>query len=497
MPVIFAKTTDSQFKPGMFYLGLDDGGKEIGLGTERHAITIAGAGSGKGAALIIPNLLRWPHNALVVDPKGENAERTWKAREAMGQTVRVLDPFEVANVPPRLRSSCNLLSAIDPKGPAAREDMRVIADGLVMRYKTEDATWDNGAVSVLAGFIDFVLNDPQSEGERDLTAVRRLLTLPPDALEKCFKEMAELETATGLARAAASIGLSDSRKNKEFVSGAVDHSEWLDSPAMASILTGNGFNLSELKTGNTTVFLVLPPQYLAEHGRFLRVFVRAALDAMAKGLKGRKCLFLLDEFFSLGSISTIEKAAGLMRGYGVQLWPFLQDLGQLIKLYGKEGAETFFGNADAHIFFGNTDRLTLEYISRSLGNMNQIESSLSQGWTGPRLTPDQVRELIAKKDGDTVARRMLVFGKGSDIYNLMLRTYFAKQEPKPRSYWFWYALALCWIVPYSLHYADRAIRTGPDDILRLPLALILIAIGVFLTWVVIGLVKQWRGEVTA
>ncbi|WP_281859990.1 TraG/TraD/VirD4 family protein, partial [Litoreibacter halocynthiae] len=84
-------------------------------------------------------------------------------------------------------------------------------------------------------------------------------------------------------------------------------------------------------------------------------------------LRGAQCLFMLDEFFSLGYIDEIAKAAGLMRGYGLQLWPILQDLGQLVTLYGREGSETFFANADVHQFFGNTDTLTLEQISARLG----------------------------------------------------------------------------------------------------------------------------------
>lgn len=45
---------------------------------------------------VISNLLRRLPVAPVVDPKGENAERTWKAREAEGQTVRVINPIRFA-----------------------------------------------------------------------------------------------------------------------------------------------------------------------------------------------------------------------------------------------------------------------------------------------------------------------------------------------------------------------------------------------------------------
>ncbi len=497
----FADAENHRYREGGFFLGVDDQGHEIGITTERHVLMVAGARSGKGAALAIPNLLRWPHNALVIDPKGENAAATWQAREAMGQRVYVLDPFKTAKVPDRLRASCNLLAGIRPESLTAREDIRMIADGMVMRYKSEDSTWDNGAVSVLAGVIAYVCADPVPEG-RNLPAVRQLLTLPPDTLKAVFAEMAKTDVFAGLCKAAASIGLSDSRKNKEFVGGAVDHSEWLDSPAMAAMLSANTFDLSELKTGKATVYLVLPPKYIVDHARFLRLFVRAALDVMAQDLEGNKCLFLLDEFFALGRIDQISKAAGLMPGYGVQLWPILQDLGQLVTLYGKDGAHSFFGNADAHIFFGNTDMPTLNYISDAIGTISADEinsafvtpsaaylDAMAAGLGSPptpfqvdprgrygrhsglvaaaniynrmsyadrknqfdqaarqhqvdvanaraahdhkmknvgraRLSPLELRELVAKKDGDVVAKSMIVFLKGSDILNLRLSPYF-------------------------------------------------------------------------
>ena len=45
-------------------------------------------------------------------------------------------------------------------------------------------------------------------------------------------------------------------------------------------------------------------------------------------------LFLLDEFAALGRLEPVERAMGLMAGYGMQLWSILQDLHQLRATYG-------------------------------------------------------------------------------------------------------------------------------------------------------------------
>lgn len=460
---MFASADHLRWREGDLFLGRSTSGRDAGLATERGAICIAGSRAGKGTSIIIPNLKRWPHSTLVIDPKGENATATWEAREAFGP-VHVLDPFLIADVPDRLRAACNPLDGISASSLTGREDIRVIADGLVMRTNDKDAVWDDGAVTVIAGLIAHaVAKDP---GTANLPAMRQLLKSSPLELDALFGEMAaDGEAFGGLARAAASVGLDDTRSSAEFVSGAARNTDWLDSPAMIAPLSQSSFSLSELKTANASVFLVLPPAYLGEHGRFLRLFVLAALSEMTKhGLNSRPCLFILDEFFSLGQLGMLQKAAGLLPGYGVRLFPFLQDIGQLHQLYRRDGAETFLANSDAQIFFGNSDMATLNYISNRLGtitddelgaepprlkafrrsqqrffenlreleNRIEIENQMARDWHQykmarigrPRLAPDDIQLRIGKRPGDKVAHSMIVFGPLGRVYNLRLAPYF-------------------------------------------------------------------------
>ena len=362
------------YKSGSLFLGKALG-QDIGIKTERHALTIAGAGAGKGAAVIIPNLLKWPHNALVIDPKGEAAEATAQARADMGQAVHVVDPFSSARVDEKFRASYNPLDEIDVDALTVREDIEAIADGIVMRPDASAAHWDDGAQSIISGLIAFVLS-AREEGERNLIEVRKILA-NDDMFAEAMTLMQHMGSCAGLCREA--HGAAFAKEGGYFVSNARKNTKWLDSRGMVDALATSTFSLADLKAGKASVFLVLPANYLGQHGRFLRLFVRCGIEAMARKvpsgeLRKEQCLFLLDEFFSLGYIDEISKAAGLMRGYGLQLWPILQDLGQLITLYGREGSETFFANSDVHQFFGNTDPLTLEQISTRLGvtDMNEI-----------------------------------------------------------------------------------------------------------------------------
>jgi type IV secretion system protein VirD4 len=77
-------------------------------------------------------------------------------------------------------------------------------------------------------------------------------------------------------------------------------------------------------------------------------------------------LFILDEFAQLGYLPPIENAAGIARGFGVQLWPILQDLNQLKALY-RDRWQTFIGNAGLLTAFAPRDLFTAKYLSDLCG----------------------------------------------------------------------------------------------------------------------------------
>ncbi len=89
---------------------------------------------------------------------------------------------------------------------------------------------------------------------------------------------------------------------------------------------------------------------------------------------------MLDEFAALGRLEPIERAFGLMAGYGVQLWAILQDLHQLKSLYS-EHAGTSLSNADLTQIFNAADIDTATWISRSLGSTTQAYETTSKSNT--------------------------------------------------------------------------------------------------------------------
>lgn len=482
----FASTAPYTYKPGDLFLGYDtdkaapSGLREIGIGTEKHLITVAAPRTGKGAALIIPNLLRWNGSALVNDPKGENADATAEARANMGQDVGILDAYHECRNPAvaRFRRSINPIALIDLGKRSSSLLVEKMADGLIRRFDPRHAQWDNAGCSIGAAFMAFIRLTAPPE-DQHMGTFRKLLLQTPDELTATAEIMRGVDGLGGLCKSGAATILAGLSDPKTPEAGGLnrlrEETRWMDDDPMREVLsTLPPFDLRGLKHGKATLYLVIPADSIMERAGFLRLFTRMALAVMADGLAahpgdnpkdGGRCLFILDEFHALGKLDSVKIGCGLLPGFGVTLWPFLHNIGQLVELYGTDGAQTFFASSDAHIFFGNTDAESLTYVSNAIGNISLSElpeyrhekhdeimdairknKPLPQAtpaelqyerdrqadhrhWESanvgkPRIPADKIKEIVSKRPGFPTSRHMIVFGRGGDVMLIGLAPYF-------------------------------------------------------------------------
>ncbi len=381
-------------------------GKLLRYAGPAHLLTIAPTRSGKGVGTIIPNLLTVRRAVVCIDPKGENARIAGRAREQLGP-LHVLDPFGVTGRP---SAAFNPLAALDAAGLDVAEDAASLADALVYDTPNEggEAHWNEEAKALIAGVILYVIAEEPPE-RRTLATLRDLLTGAPEDFKALLTRMQGTAAAGNLIARAANRhrGKSDAEA-AGVLSTAQRHTHFLDSPRMTAVLGRSDFSFADLKAGLATVFLVLPPDRLATYARWLRLMLTQSLQDMARtpARPAAPVLFLLDEFAALGHLAPIERAMGLMAGYGVQLWPILQDVHQLRATYGQR-AGTFLSNAGMLQVFGVNDHESARLVSDLLGQetivfetasraLDSRESGLSysEQHTGrPLLTPDEVRNL--------------------------------------------------------------------------------------------------------
>lgn len=372
---------------------------DLAIQDKRHMLTIAGTRSGKGSTAIIPNLLEWRGSTIVIDPKGTNAAVTARRRRELGQEVHIIDPYGVLGED---TASFDPLLGIDPNKASFFSDLNYIVDALVMPGSDDkDSHWINGAKTILRGFIAqiictpgmidnltryrpaeqeddeeapnilaAVLSQPNGDVKPSLTMLRDLFAYTDEQKAALYTLMDMNEGAFGIPKAAAArimAGL-DTDEITNIISNANAQTEWLINPEMHRVLKPDGdFEFTQLKNEPTSVFVVIPPQYLEANKYFIRLFLNLAFRNIYLGGRSKTpILMIIDEFPLLGHSQEIARAFGVAASYNVTLWPFAQDFEQLQKYY-KNDLNSMITNSRAVQVFGVSDPISTEAISKRLG----------------------------------------------------------------------------------------------------------------------------------
>lgn len=377
--------------------------KLVTLTGNNHMLTLAGSQSGKGATASIPNLLYWPHSALVIDLKGSHTAVTSRYRGTiLGQNVYIADSFHIAV---EESDGINPLATLDPEDREIRERIRVITEAFVLPDPMAEKHWDDGARTVIAGLIAQLLTDSRyhHDGPPTLPMLRHLLCKLPDEQKELWVDMSLNERAGGLAKEAAAriIRGIDTDEILGLLSNADKHTEWLSSGPIQEVLSKSTFSFAELKERPTTINLVIPPHYLEDHKRFLRLFINLAINQMSVGGRSKvPVLMILDELLACGYLSEVAKAFGLLAGYNFVCWPFVQDLKSLRYLY-PNNVEAFLNNSRAVQVFATSDEETTGFVSKRIGerSMRYVWGVKNSNYAVPLRTPTEVSNEIANETG--------------------------------------------------------------------------------------------------
>lgn len=368
------------------------GGKML-YGGPLHALIFGPNGSGKSTRLLLPNLLELEHRSIVViDPKGELAAVSAPFRRTVGEVV-IINPFGVLADRPGyedLKSDgFNPLLALDPSSPSFNADASLLAEAIVnVQSEGNGKHFDSSARSLVAAIIMYVcITAPALGRVPTLAMVRELLSLASEAPSKRNNYQGKGIPALALEMMKSSIrGLRNkaaqfehwSEEIASVASTARDQTEPFDDDEIAADLSRGRFDMRELKKKPVTVYLILPPEMIERHSKWLRLVISSALRGVMRHREPHepRVLFALDEFAALGHLKIIETVWALVRGYGIQIMPILQDLNQLKELY-RDRYETFIGMAGAVAALGARDMTTARWMSERAGERTELAASYS------------------------------------------------------------------------------------------------------------------------
>lgn len=387
---------------------------------EGNLLTVSPPGGGKARDSLIPALL-YPYteigNWFVVDPKGQLAAVTWKTRNAGKFRAVALNPFGLhRNI---LGEPIGYNALPDPTSPFFIVDCSTLAKAIIVQ-DGGDSHFPQSAEQVLTGFIIFFAQYPEDEADRNLAAVRAAIASPPDVFRAFLSRMEATGNRDIIERISRLIGYTNEDREALGVIGTLKvQTEFLSIPQIAESLRGKGrFKFSDLRNQpGLSVFVILPGEYLDTCSKWFRVLVASAIRELLANREGQVVTMLLDEFAQLGHLSALENVIALARGYGLRLWPVVQDLTQLRRHYPNSW-ETILSSSALMQFFGVRDMFTAEWISRRQGNYTakSTSTSFSNGPSGgsfghssgetqaPHLTP---QDIIG-----TDERKQIIFASG-------------------------------------------------------------------------------------
>lgn len=346
-----------------------EGESPILYGEDRHLLTIAPTGAGKGRGVIIPNLLRFEGSVIVIDPKGETWHTTHRRRKEMGQEVRLLDPFGAVS---KRTDSLNPFDLFNRPGALLDADSEMLASllaGDVGFHK--EPFWDNWGRSLMSGVIAAV-SETSPKNERHFGKVREIL-MSDDAVYNLAALVEGHENLNRLSRQNISSFLPITEQTRSgILSTAQSYLKVVNSDSALRSLSKSTISLDAVRRGDPmTIYIVIPPDKLESHGALLRLWVGALMLTVMgrKRRPKRSTLFLLDECAQLGEFGPLRQSMTLLRGYGLQVWPFFQDLSQLQRLYPKDW-RTIFNNAGVFQLFGVANHLMAKESSDLIGDIN-------------------------------------------------------------------------------------------------------------------------------
>jgi len=130
--------------------------------------------------------------------------------------------------------------------------------------------------------------------------------------------------------------------------------------------------ISDSKSPKRIIFLANQ----AEVQKTLKTLISTFFDFSIKALctlpddpDERRIHFILDEFGQLGKMDSVVQLLTQGRSKGACAWVFIQDMGQIDHIYGKDLSKTIVNGCRSKFYFNVADNPTAEFISKEIGTV--------------------------------------------------------------------------------------------------------------------------------
>ena len=340
--------------------------------------------AGKGAGVVIPNLLNWPDSVICVDIKRENWMSTAGFRAASGQDCYLFDPFSEE----RRSARWNPFHYVSESPERRVNDLQRIAEMLYPDPPNVDPFWTASARSLFLGIALYLFETPslpKTVGE----VLRQGMASDDEGFGQHWKRIIEGRNSGRYPLSAQCVRalydvidlapVTASSIRKTFTSRL---DLWLN-PILDWATSGNDFDLRELRSRRMTIYVGVNPDDLHRLRPVVNLLFQQAIGLQTRELPEHnpklkfQVMMLLDELAALGRIPIIAEAISYLPGYNVRVVMVVQTPSQLREVYGANSAETMLKSLAARIVFAAKDFSDAREISDELGFQTVRTRSIS------------------------------------------------------------------------------------------------------------------------
>lgn len=390
--------------------------KFLTLGGQQSVLLSAPTRSGKGVGIVVPNLLSWPDSVCVVDIKGENFAITAGFRAKHGQKVYGWAPFAEDG-----KTHCyNPLSYI-------RDDPRhVVGDVLSIAqiiYPTEvrgsgtEGFFNDQARNLFLGLALYLVETPDLP--RTIGEILRQSSGKGKAPKEYLQGVINARQAAGNALSNKCIDalmrfLTTSDDTLSSIQATLNAplTVFVD-PLVDAATSSDDFSLHDLRRTRMSVYVIVPPNRLADAAVLLNLFYSQLLNLNTKELPAQdptlkyQCLLVNDEFVAMGRVAIFAKALGYLAGYNLRLLTVIQAQSQIDSLYGDKDSRTMVTNHAVQLLFAPREQRDANEYSEMLGTFTEKAESKGKsrnhgtrggGSSHSTNTSDQRRALLMPQE---------------------------------------------------------------------------------------------------
>lgn len=452
-----------------------------------HTLVIGATGSGKTSAFVSPALeimcrTKTKPSFVVSDPKGELYKKHSKTFAEQGYKVSIIDLSDIMHSTRwnpladviKKTYKMNTLAVEFSKGryyvdgneyttQAQAEKEKTALKSVIENdiytdledfiftmcpvESTKDPSWQNGAryfiFAILLAMWEDLRDGYLKDEEFNLYTLYKTIT--EYAVGECevIKEYMETRARKSKTKGLSNTVLvSEGRTLSSYLGEVNLFIAWLADSGITTLTSGNEIELSSFDDEPNVLFLKIPDEKKNRY-KLVSLFITQMYKALvAKAEQNKKkgktqeqkllrnTYLMMDEFGNLPKLHLIDRIATIGRGRGIFMIPVIQDLSQLIDIYGKETANTIRSNCNIQLFIGTNDADTIKIFSEQCGkkkvkqinyseNLRDMNVSTS-AQSVPLIYPSELAKLNDPANG-----------KSGNIIALCLGTYPIKSKITP------------------------------------------------------------------